>query len=249
MSGRHGRLSGSPFHVISKRDLAGEKFDCSCREEPPECIYRKNQICYLPQNKLSYKKRCICFKCKYVGGKQGVTKERKNCIYAYGNTCLYNLLLNNCNRKNDLAFCCDYFVSVSGNESLAKKIKDCHECQVLLEKVRKLKRQFKKAVDDRKRKELLGEIKKYSKEARGNSEFRNVIQQELSNKIDCVFGFEKQDVILLRKNKITTYMELLRLENASMFELRDIKNRPLSEMKARRFLNIRNLIEEFYLLR
>ena len=42
MSGRHGKLTGSPYHVITNRTLAGEKYGDEASQPKPLCKYRKN---------------------------------------------------------------------------------------------------------------------------------------------------------------------------------------------------------------
>lgn len=121
LAGRHGKLTGSPYHVITNRALAGEKYGNEVSQPKPLCKYRKNGvICTLPQNKKRYKKNCVFNKCKYLEKNEIVLRE--DCVYLINDKCIYSELLN-CTGSEDLAYCCDYFLPIQDNMELHQKLK------------------------------------------------------------------------------------------------------------------------------
>ena len=120
MAGRHGKLSGSPYHVATVRNLAGERFGTAYSPSTPPCKYRnKTGLCELPQNKITYKKHCQFKKCKYLIKESKMT--RKSCLYMHFGECIYKKLTN-CTKTEDLAYCCSYYKSKNENKELYERL-------------------------------------------------------------------------------------------------------------------------------
>jgi len=252
MSGRHGKLSGSPFHVITKRNLAAEKYGCRFYECLPECSYRHNNICTLPQNKNSYGKLCGHHKCKYIHTSNENLVNRHECIYSYKNICLYNSNLNNCTQKNDMSYCCDYFIPIKGNEELSKKIKNKTKCYELIKHINELKKSRSNKTDPQKYNNLTELIESHKKKLESNPELKEIISSELSKKIDSKYGLETQDIPLLNRYKIYTYSDFIKID-PDCFEVYTYKNgKLLKETVVKRLIksqkNIRKRLRNHYSL-
>lgn len=153
MAGRHGKLSSSPYHVITKRDLASEKSD-EYQHKTPVCKYRKNnQLCNLPQNKLRYKKICVFEKCRYLNKTGTLTRNR--CAFLIKGKCSKNLF--NCTVDEDLAYCCDYFLPIEEYSVFHKQLEfnEQYNCahKTLIDSIKSVKK---------KRKYCIGKIKAYN---------------------------------------------------------------------------------------
>lgn len=128
MAGRHGKLSGSPFHVINCRDLAAEKYGEHFRGKITPCKYRtRSMTCGLPQNKKRYTKNCVPQGCSYLD--DTCSRKRNSCANLVHNKCIYKKF-SNCTQIEDLAYCCDYY---SSDPMVAKKNKKMQEYISLLE--------------------------------------------------------------------------------------------------------------------
>lgn len=143
MAGRHGKLSNSPYHVITKRDLASEKNN-DYQYKTPICKYRKNnQLCNLPQNKLRYKKICIFEKCRYLDKTD--TPTRNKCAFLLKDKCSKNLF--NCTADEDLAYCCDYFLPMEEYSVFHKQleINEQYNCayKALIDSIKSVKKKQK----------------------------------------------------------------------------------------------------------
>lgn len=161
MSGHHGKMSGSPFHVINVKSLCSEQYGESYTNKIPDCKYYKNGLCYLPQNAKDYKKKCAPFRCNYINEETKSNKKRDDCVYAYDSVCLKSKLLNNCSEGNDLSFCCQYFASKNDNPKLyaqlCRNIAEMRKLQKKEKQEQNLKNKIKEL--NKREKRLLAAIK------------------------------------------------------------------------------------------
>lgn len=196
MAGRHGKLSNSPYHVITKRDLASEKYNNEYQHKNPPCKYRKNgQVCDLPQNKLRYKKICVSEKCRYLNKTN--SQLRTQCAFLIRGKCSKKLL--NCTKDEDLAYCCDYFLSIENyshfHQQLETNDKYNRAYSTLIENVKNLKKKqknFERKIKSYKNNSLnkrIYEINKQKQVLKGDVELLlpNVLEFKNANEQKSIF--------------------------------------------------------------
>lgn len=226
MSGRHGKLSGSPFHVVTIKDIAKERYDSTYKSPQIECSYRKNGICTLPQNKKDYNSSCATYRCKFL---QPIRQQTRNdCAFAVNNSCIRNKNLRNCSNKHDLAFCCDYFISKTKNPEFAERVlqsflfdEALSLYQYLLKSKQKKEKLLRKKIDNEKREEvqvrLLEVCDKIERTKATLLSFpikRSKDKEYLANKVSTELGFFKTEVQYLHSHGVYSLGDFINLDES-----------------------------------
>lgn len=203
MSGRHGRMSDSPFFIQSIRSLASQKYDDVVNREMPPCKYRNKCICRLPQNKKDYNKKCAPYRCLYIGGIPNHMQKRRNtCVFSYKNKCFYNSALNGCTETNDLAYCCGYYIDIKEKPDLRKALVSNYELTQVKEELSNTEKSIKK------KQEFISKLeKRIDKQCAQPTPNEKLIVEMRQRTMDA-----KKQVDCLEKERIRLFEQLRRLK-------------------------------------
>lgn len=215
MSGRHGMMSNTPFHIESIYHQKGdEDFIPEDKFDGNNCISKKANYCYFCGS-FNYKKRCYPFKCKVTNKNIRNKNATNDCPYRQNKYCYRGNIKNLINFKN-CSKICDYYVPMQIKKSAVSK----KEQLKLLR--RKIFLEYKLSETIKEYEILFKELKQAKDQC-----------QSLINKL--VFSPKNRDILSMAKEK---YYKIKRKKETCQNEVRTLK---LEINEITNLINVNNL--------